>query len=67
MICILQCHVVYGFFDEAAAQVEQGPGYMVRVGYVKGAHAPGATTLVFDVQNTQGTASKLNCFKSLLA
>ena len=66
MICILQCHVVYGFFDEATAQTEQGPGYIIRVGYMKGAHAPDATTLTFDVQNTPGTASKLN-FKSLLA
>ena len=67
MICILQCHVVYGFFDEAAAQIEQGPGYTVRVGYVKGARAPNITTLMFNVRDTPGTARKLNCFKSLLA
>ena len=55
----MSCTTVYGFFNESVAQVEQGPGYMVRVGYVKGAREPGITTLVFDVEDTPGTASKL--------
>ena len=55
----MSCATVYGFFNESVAQIEQDPGYMVRVGYVKGARAPGVTTLIFDVENTPGTASKL--------
>ena len=56
----MSCTTVYGFFNDSVAQLEQGQGYMVRVGYLKGATAPGATTLLFDVENTEGTASKLN-------
>ena len=56
----MSCTTVYGFFNDSVAQLEQGQGYTVRVGYLKGATAPGVTTLVFDVQNTPGTASKLN-------
>ena len=54
----MSCTTVYGFFNESVAQIEQGPGYFVRVGYVKGADAPDATTLTFDVRDTPGTASK---------
>ena len=55
----MSCTTVYGFFNESVAQPEQGPGYTVQVGYVKGARAPGVTTLIFDVQSNEGTASKL--------
>ena len=50
---------MYGFFDTSVAQIEQGEGYTIRVGYVKGARASGVTNLIFDVVNTPGTASKI--------
>ena len=50
---------VYGFFNDSVVQPERGQGYMVRVGYIKGGSTQGATTLLFDVQDTAGTASKL--------
>ena len=56
----MSCTTVYGFFNDSVVQLEQGQGYMVRVGYLKGAAAQGVTSLIFDVQNTPGTASKLN-------
>ena len=54
----MSCTTVYGFFNESVAQIEQGPGYMVRVGYLKGADVPGVANLVLDVQDTPGTASE---------
>ena len=56
----MSCTTVYGFFNDSVAQLEQGQGYTIRVGYLKGATAQGATNLIFDVENTPGTASKLN-------
>ena len=53
------CTIVYGFFETSVAQVEQGQGYTIRVGYLKGARASGVTNLIFDVTDAPGTASKI--------
>ena len=52
-MCIL---VVVGFLSASFSGVEQGPGHSVPVGYLKGGTLAGQN-LVFDVENTPGTAS----------
>ena len=48
---------VYGFFNDSLSQPERGQGYMVRVGYMKGADV--GVNLIFDVMDTPGTASEI--------
>ena len=48
---------MYGFFNVSVTQPERGQGYMVRVGYMKGAASGG--NLIFDVMDTPGTASEI--------
>ena len=50
------CTVV-GFINDTFSGVEQGPGYLVPVGYLKGGAVAGQN-LVFDVENTPVTASE---------
>ena len=52
---------VYGFFNDSITQPEQRQGYMVRVGYMKGAAVGG--NLIFDVMDTPGTASEISLTK----
>ena len=50
-------HTVVGFINASFSGVEQGPGYSVPVGYLKGGTIAGQN-LVFDVTSTPGTASE---------
>ena len=59
MSASMPCTTVYGFFNGSVAQPEWGPGYAIYVSYVKGGRASGVTNLIFNVQDTPGTASKL--------
>ena len=57
MTVFTSCTTVYGFFNDSVTQPEQGQGYMIRVGYMKGAASGG--NLIFDVMDTPGTASEI--------
>ena len=57
MTVFTSCTTVYGFFNDSVTQSEQGQGYMVRVGYMKGADV--GDNLIFDVMDTPGTASEI--------
>ncbi len=48
---------MFGFLQDSFVGTEQGPGYMVEVGYQKGADVA-QTNLVLDVVSTPGTASE---------
>ena len=58
ILYLTSCTTVYGFFNDSFTQPEQGQGYMVRVGYMKGAALSGIN-LIFDVMDTPGTASEI--------
>ena len=51
--------IVVGFINTTFSGVEQGPRHSIQVGYQKGA-AIARKNLVFNVQNTPGTASEFN-------
>ena len=57
MTVFTSCTTVYGFFNDSVTQPEQGQGYMIRVGYMKGAAS--GDNLIFDVEDTPGTASEI--------
>ena len=66
-----QCHnitnnvAVVGFLNASFSGVEQGSGYNVPVGYLKGGTVAGQN-LVFDVENTPGTASEFTIILIIL-
>ena len=53
----LLMHAVVGFLNASFSGAEQRPGHSVPVGYLKGGTVAGQN-FVFDVNNTQGTASE---------
>ena len=58
-------YTVVGFLNASFSEVEQGPGHSVPVGYLKGGTVAGQN-LVFDVENTPGTASEFTIICSSL-
>ena len=50
-------YTVVGFLNTSFSGVEQGPGHLVPVGYLKGGTVAGQN-LVFNVENTPGSASE---------
>ena len=57
-------YTVVGFLNASFSGGEQGPGYSVPVGYLKGGTVAGQN-LVFDVENTPGTASEFTIISVL--